>query len=175
MVLTVEDLGKSYGEKVLFSHVNLNINDNDKIGIVGVNGTGKSTFLRTVAGKLTADTGRMVAMRNLRISFLEQSKDFAMENTVLMEVFKGDTPLMRALRDYEAALAKSESGDESEWVQQALVEASARIDSVNGWSMESEAKTILNHLGLSDFAAKVGSLSAGQQKRLRPLFSPVIY
>ena len=166
MVLTVEDLGKSYGEKVLFSHVNLNINDNDKIGIVGVNGTGKSTFLRTVAGKLTADTGHMVAMRNLRISFLEQSKDFAMENTVLMEVFKGDTPLMRALRDYEAALAKSESGDESEWVQQALVEASARIDSVNGWSMESEAKTILNHLGLSDFAAKVGSLSAGQQKRM---------
>ena len=58
MVLTVEDLGKSYGEKVLFSHVNLNVNENDKIGIVGVNGTGKSTFLKTVAGKLTADTGR---------------------------------------------------------------------------------------------------------------------
>ncbi len=84
MVLTVEDLGKSYGEKVLFSHVNLNVNENDKIGIVGVNGTGKSTFLKTVAGKLTADTGNMVTMRNLRISFLEQSKEFDMENTVLM-------------------------------------------------------------------------------------------
>lgn len=166
MVLTVEDLGKSYGEKILFSHVNLNISDNDKIGIVGINGTGKSTFLKTVAGKLTADTGSMVAMRNLRISFLEQSKEYNLDNTVLMEVFKGDTPLMQALRSYESALAKSEEGDESEQVQQALVEASARIDSVNGWSMESEAKTILNHLGIHRFDAQVGSLSAGQQKRM---------
>ena len=166
MVLTVEDLGKSYGEKVLFSHVNLNVNENDKIGIVGVNGTGKSTFLKTVAGKLTADTGNMVTMRNLRISFLEQSKEFDMENTVLMEVFKDDSPLMSALRDYEAALARTEAGDLSPEVQQALVNASAKIDSVNGWSMESEAKTILNHLGIHDFEAKVGSLSSGQQKRM---------
>ena len=166
MVLTVEDLGKSYGEKVLFSHVNLNVNENDKIGIVGVNGTGKSTFLKTVAGKLTADTGNMVTMRNLRISFLEQSKEFDMENTVLMEVFRDDSPLMRALRDYEAALAKTEAGDVSPKVQQALVNASAKIDSVNGWNMESEAKTILNHLGIHDFEAKVGSLSSGQQKRM---------
>lgn len=166
MVLTVEDLGKSYGEKVLFSHVNLNVNENDKIGIVGVNGTGKSTFLKTVAGKLIADTGNMVTMRNLRISFLEQSKEFDMENTVLMEVFKDDSPLMRALRDYEAALAKTEAGDVSPEVQQALVNASAKIDSVNGWNMESEAKTILNHLGIHDFEAKVGSLSSGQQKRM---------
>ena len=166
MVLTVEDLGKSYGEKVLFSHVNLNVNENDKIGIVGVNGTGKSTFLKTVAGKLTADTGNMVTMRNLRISFLEQSKEFDMENTVLMEVFKDDSPLMIALRDYEAALARSEAGDVSPEVQQALVNASAKIDSVNGWSMESEAKTILNHLGIQDFEARVGSLSSGQQKRM---------
>ena len=166
MVLTVEDLGKSYGEKVLFSHVNLNVNDNDKIGIVGINGTGKSTFLKTVAGKLTADTGNMVTMRNLRISFLEQSKEFEVDNTVLMEVFKGDTPLMQALRAYESALSRSEAGDESPEVQQALVQASAKIDSVNGWSMESEAKTILNHLGIHDFAAKVSTLSAGQQKRM---------
>ena len=76
MILTVEELGKSYGEKTLFSHVNLNINEGDKIGIVGVNGTGKSTFLKTVAGKLVADTGSMVTMRNMRISYLEQSKEF---------------------------------------------------------------------------------------------------
>ena len=166
MVLTVENLGKSYGEKVLFSHVNLNVNDNDKIGIVGVNGTGKSTFLKTVAGKLSADTGNMVTMRNLRISFLEQSKEFDMENTVLMEVFKDDSPLMGALRAYEAALAKTEAGDQSPAVQQALVEASAQIDSVNGWGMENEAKTILNHLGIHAFEARVGSLSTGQQKRM---------
>ncbi|MGM9539941.1 ABC-F family ATP-binding cassette domain-containing protein [Anaerovibrio sp.] len=166
MVLTVEDLGKSYGEKALFSHVNLNINEGDKIGIVGINGTGKSTFLRTVAGKLAADTGSMVAMRNLRISFLEQSKEFEADNTVLMEAFKDDSPLMQALRNYESALAKSEAGDTSEEVQKLLVKASGQIDALNGWSMESEAKSILTHLGITDFAAKVGSLSSGQQKRL---------
>ncbi|MCR5176745.1 MAG: ABC-F family ATP-binding cassette domain-containing protein [Anaerovibrio sp.] len=166
MVLTIEDLGKNYGEKVLFSHVNLNINEHDKIGIVGVNGTGKSTFLKTVAGQLIADTGHMVAMRNLRISFLQQSKEFDENNTVLMEVFQGDSPLMQALRSYESALAQTEKGNNSEAVQKALVDAAAQIDSVNGWSMESEAKTILNHLGIHDFDALTGSLSAGQQKRM---------
>ena len=166
MVLTVEDLGKSYGEKALFSHVNLNINEGDKIGIVGINGTGKSTFLRTVAGRLAADTGSMVTMRNLRISFLEQSKEFEAGNTVLMEAFKDDSPLMQALRNYESALAKSEAGDTSEEVQKLLVKASGQIDALNGWSMESEAKSILTHLGITDFEAKVESLSSGQQKRL---------
>ena len=166
MVLTVEDLGKSYGEKALFSHVNLNINEGDKIGIVGVNGTGKSTFLRTVAGRLAADTGSMVTMRNLRISFLEQFKEFEADNTVLMEAFKDDSPLMQALRNYESALAKSEAGDMSEEVQRLLVKASGQIDALNGWSMESEAKSILTHLGITDFEAKVSSLSSGQQKRL---------
>ncbi len=166
MILTVEELGKSYGEKTLFSHVNLNVNDGEKIGIVGINGTGKSTFLKTVAGKLSADTGSMVKMRNLRISYLEQSKEFDPENTVLMEAFKDDSPLMRALRSYESALAKSEAGDTSEQVQNQLVKASEQIDALSGWTMESEAKNILTHLGIVDFEAKAGSLSAGQQKRL---------
>lgn len=166
MVLTVENLGKSYGEKALFSGVNLNINEGDKIGIVGINGTGKSTFLRTVTGRLTADTGTMVTMRNLRISYLEQAKEFDAENTVLMEAFKDDTPLMKALRMYESALAKSSAGDESSEVQQALIKGSEQIDTLGGWTMESDAKSILSHLGITDFEARVGTLSAGQQKRL---------
>ena len=166
MILTVEELGKSYGEKTLFSHVNLNINEGDKIGIVGVNGTGKSTFLKTVAGKLVADTGSMVTMRNMRISYLEQSKEFVPENTVLMEAFKDDSPLMQALRNYESALAKSEKGDMSEKVQNQLAKASEQIDALGGWNMESQAKSILTHLGITDFEARVDTLSAGQQKRL---------
>ena len=166
MVLTVEDLGKSYGEKVLFGHVNLNVNDGDKIGIVGVNGTGKSTFLKTVAGRLEADTGSMTKMRNLRISYLEQAKEFDSDNTVLMEVFKDETPLMEALREYELALAKFEAGDLSEKNQQKMVKSSAQIDSLNGWNVESDAKNILTHLGINNFEAKVSTLSAGQQKRL---------
>lgn len=166
MILTVEGLGKSYGEKALFSGVNLNVNDGDKIGIVGINGTGKSTFLRAVAGRLTADTGSMATMRNLRISYLEQYKEFNGENSVLMEAFKDDSPLMQALRTYEAALARAEAGDESPEVQRLLVRAFEQIDSLDGWTMESDAKSILSHLGITDFEAKAGSLSAGQQKRL---------
>lgn len=166
MILTVEDLGKSYGEKTLFGHVNLNINEGDKIGIVGVNGTGKSTFLKTVAGKLTADTGSMVTMRGLRISYLAQSKEFTAENTVLMEAFKDDSPIMQALRSYESALAKSENGDMSEKTQNQLAAASEKIDALDGWSMESQAKSILTHLSITDFEARVDTLSAGEQKRL---------
>lgn len=166
MILTVEDLGKSYGEKTLFGHVNLNINEGDKIGIVGVNGTGKSTFLKTMAGKLTADTGSMVTMRGLRISYLAQSKEFTAENTVLMEAFKDDSPIMQALRSYESALAKSENGDMSEKTQNQLAAASEKIDALDGWSMESQAKSILTHLSITDFEARVDTLSAGEQKRL---------
>lgn len=166
MVLTVEDLGKSYGEKILFDHVNLNVNEGDKIGIVGVNGTGKSTFLRTVAGRLLQDSGTMTKMRNMRLSFLEQSKEFDGEHTVLMEVFKDETPLMQALRDYELGLARSENGDISEENQQRMLKASERIDALNGWNMESDAKNILTHLGINGFEAKVSTLSAGKQKRL---------
>lgn len=166
MVLTVEDLGKSYGEKILFDHVNLNVNEGDKIGIVGVNGTGKSTFLRTVAGRLLQDSGTMTKMRNMRLSFLKQSKEFDGEHTVLMEVFKDETPLMQALRDYELSLARSENGDISEENQQRMLKASERIDALNGWNMESDAKNILTHLGINGFEAKVSTLSAGKQKRL---------
>lgn len=166
MILTVEDLGKSYGEKTLFGHVNLNINEGDNIGIVGVNGTGKSTFLKTVAGKLTADTGSMVTMRGLRISYLAQSKEFTAENTVLMEAFKDDSPIMQALRSYESALAKSENGDMSEKTQNQLASASEKIDALDGWGMESQAKSVLTHLSITNFEARVDTLSAGEQKRL---------
>lgn len=166
MILTIEDITKSYGEKVLFSHISLNINEGDKIGVVGVNGTGKSTFLRSVAGKLPVDSGAFVPMRGLRISFLEQEKKFVSDNTVLMEVFRGGSPLMETLRSYELALAAVEANAEDEQAQQALLRFTARMDELAAWQVESEAKTILTKLGILDFSALAGSLSGGQQKRL---------
>ena len=145
MILTIEDITKSYGEKTLFSHVSLNIDEGDKIGIVGVNGTGKSTFLRTVAGRLSIDSGSFVPMRGLRISFLEQEKEFVPENTVLMEVFRGGSPLMEALRSYELALQAVESRPADERAQQELMRLTARIDELGGWQVESDAKTILSN------------------------------
>lgn len=166
MILTIENLSKSYGEKLLFDRVNLGIDEGDKIGIVGVNGTGKSTFLRTVAGIVPPDHGNFVTMRNMHLEYLAQDKVFAPENTVLMEAFKGRTPLMDALRGYEMALAEAEQHPADAVLQKKIMQYSTQIDALDGWQMESNAKTILTRLGITDFAAKAGTLSGGQQKRL---------
>ena len=117
MILTLEHYTKSYGEKKLFDDVNLAIDEGDKIGIVGVNGTGKSTFLSAVAGRTPVDGGARVEMRGLRIEVLAQDKSFAPENTVLMEVFRGTSPLMQALREYELALKAVEDAPDDARVQ----------------------------------------------------------
>lgn len=166
MILTIENLTKSYGEKVLFENVSLGIDEGDKIGIVGVNGTGKSTFIRTVAGTVPADSGNIVTMKNIQQEYLEQDKIFLSENTVLMEVFKGNKPIMKALRDYEIALSDSKKYPENQDLQEKIMQLTQRIDELDGWQMESDAKTILTKLGISDFTAKAGELSGGQQKRL---------
>lgn len=166
MILTIENLTKTYGEKTLFKEISLAIEEGDKIGIVGVNGTGKSTLLRTIAGAATADQGTITTMRNMQLEYLTQDKTFQPENTVLMEVFKGEQPIMQALRDYEMALAENQLHPDDVSSQKRIMQQSQRIDELGGWQMESDAKTILTKLGLSDFSAKAGELSGGQQKRL---------
>ncbi len=166
MLLTLENFTKSYGEKTLFSGVDFSIDDGERVGIVGVNGTGKSTFLKAVAGLTPVDDGTRVERRGLRMEMLAQDKVFAPENTVLMEVFRGTSPLMQALRDYELALRAAEERPDDRNVQQVLAKCSAAIDAAEGWQLESEAKTVLTQLGITDFAAPVGTLSGGEQKRL---------
>lgn len=166
MLLTLENFTKSYGEKTLFSGVDFSIDDGERVGIVGVNGTGKSTFLKAVAGLTPVDDGTRVERRGLRMEMLAQDKVFAPENTVLMEVFRGTSPLMQALRDYELALRAAEERPDDTHVQQVLAKCSAAIDAAEGWQLESEAKTVLTQLGITDFAAPVGTLSGGEQKRL---------
>lgn len=166
MILTIENLCKTYGEKVLFSNVNFSLTDGDKIGIVGVNGTGKSTFIKVIAGLVPKDDGIITVGKNTKISYLEQDKIFEPEHTVLMEVFKGTQPLMRALYDYELAVQASQKNPHDTALQEKIIALSGKIDELNGWQLESDAKTILTKLGLTDFYAKTKTLSGGQQKRL---------
>lgn len=166
MIITIENYTKSYGEKTLFSGVDLSMDPGDKIGIVGVNGTGKSTFLKAVAGLIPVDDGSSVTMRGLRIEYLAQDKEFESENTVLMEVFRGTSPLMQALRGYELALAEAAQQSTDEKLQQQIMRYTAEIDELDGWQVESAAKTVLMKLGIGDYTAKAGTLSGGQQKRL---------
>ena len=166
MILAAEDLTKSYGEKVLFQNASLSLAEEDKVGIVGVNGTGKSTFLKTIAGRLQPDSGEIVTMRGLRLEFLSQEEDFTPHNTILMEAFRGENPLMKALRGYEIALAESEQSPDNQEVQKRLSFYSGQIDELSGWQTESDAKMILTKLGFKDFSLQAGNLSGGEQKRL---------
>lgn len=166
MILTIENLCKTYGEKVLFDNVNFSLTDGDKIGIVGVNGTGKSTFIKVIAGVIPADSGEVISGKNIHIEYLSQDKVFDMENTILMEVFKGNQPLMKTLYEYEITLAESQKNPQNTQLQDKIIKLTSKIDELDGWQIESDAKTVLTKLGLMDFSAKIKTLSGGQQKRL---------
>lgn len=166
MILTVENLTKIYGDKTLFDNIAFSIDAGDKIGIVGVNGTGKSTLIKVIAGLVQPDRGGMSKVRGMRIEYLSQDSEIVAENTVLAEVFKGTQPIMEVLRDYEMTLALSRSEPENPQYQAALLKLSQRIDELDGWQLESDAKTVLTKLGILDFTAKAGTLSGGLQKRL---------
>lgn len=166
MILTIENLCKTYGEKVLFENVNFSLSSGDKIGIVGVNGTGKSTFIKVIAGLIPQDSGNIIAGKNIKIEYLSQDKIFNPENTILMEVFQGNQPIMQALYDYEITLAQSQKNPHDHKLQEKIIKLTSKIDELNGWQLESDAKTILTKLGIMDFSAQIKTLSGGQQKRL---------
>lgn len=166
MVLTVENLSKSYGEKILFDNVNFSIDQGDKVGIVGVNGTGKSTFMATLAGKIVPDRGEFITAKKTVVEYLPQDKVFNLDNTVLQEVFQGEQEIMKVLYEYELAVEEAEANPKDLNLQNKLARLSARIDELNGWQMEAQAKTVLNKLGITKLQVPVRQLSGGQQKRL---------
>lgn len=166
MILTIENLTKGYGEKELFTGVNLTVNEGDKIGIVGINGAGKSTLLKTIAGLIPADEGKISLVKGMRIGYLAQDKEFAPENTVLMEALGGKDPLMEALRRYETLLAAVRDDPADKLAEKQLSDCSVEIDELGGWGVEAQVKLILTKLGFSDFSRRVKDLSEGERKRL---------
>ena len=165
MILTVGNLSKSYGEKILFENINFTIDNGDKIGLVGVNGTGKSTFIKTIAGVITPDYGSIIKARGLQIESLLQDAELEPDNTVLMEVFKGNQPIMKVLAQYEQALKISET-ENNKLLQDEVLKLSQEIDRLDGWKIESDAKIVLTKLGITDFSQKIKNLSGGQKKRV---------
>jgi ATP-binding cassette subfamily F protein uup len=165
-VLVAEKITKSYSEKVLFDKISLAINEGDKIGLIGINGTGKSTFLRVIAGLENPDEGRIICGSDIKIEYLFQSPEFKDGTTVLEQVFKGNTPVMKLIREYEEALQMVDANQGDSHFENKLILLSQKMDSRNAWSIETEAKRILTKLGIDDFKADVGELSGGQRKRV---------
>ncbi|WP_242144786.1 MULTISPECIES: ABC-F family ATP-binding cassette domain-containing protein [unclassified Bacillus cereus group] len=165
-MLTVENVSKSYGDKPLFNGLSFSIAEGQRAGIIGVNGTGKSTLLKIIAGVEIPDTGDMTHTRGYTISYLPQQPDFKEDLTVLEQVFHGDTPLIRLLREYEQSLLQIEQNPNSEKVQEQLFAMQQRMDAMNAWEANANAKSLLTKLGITDFTARVGNLSGGQKKRI---------
>ncbi|MBG9736402.1 ABC-F family ATP-binding cassette domain-containing protein [Paenibacillus alvei] len=165
-VMTIEQLGKSYGDKTLFKDVSFGIEAGDRIGIVGVNGTGKSTFLRTIMGLEPIEEGKIMVGNRVRVQYVPQEPEYDPNATVLDQVMGGDAPEMVAIRTYTESLESAAAHPNDEQVQQRLVRASDDMDRLQAWQLESDAKTILSKLGIHRFDARMGDLSGGQRKRV---------
>ena len=156
--LQVENISKSYGDKVLFSNISFNINEGDKIALIAPNGTGKSSLLKILAGLDSSDRGGEIKfMKDIKVAFLDQSINFNPQNTLFDEVYSrlGDT--YDVIRNYEQAIA---SGDER------LIErAMAAMDAVDGWSAEQRIKQVLSSMKLTRLDQPMGELSGGEAKR----------
>lgn len=165
-LITLENISKSYSEKILANNISLGINEGEKIGLIGVNGTGKSSFLKIVAGVEEPDEGTVTKGNRVRIEYLAQTPDYDDNATVLEQVFKGNSEEMRILREYEELLEKIDKGEVKDSDSERLIKLQGKIDALNLWDMESEAKNVLTKLGITNFEEKVGNLSGGQKKRI---------
>ena len=166
VLLTAENIRKSYGTRVIFDDISFSIHEGDKIGVIGVNGTGKSTLLKIIAGVDQADSGTIVTMNGMRIGYLSQSPVFVDGTTVLQQVFRGENPQLALVREYEETMAALAKTPEEERLVKRAAELAEKMDKAEAWSLESEAKTILTKLGISDFGQTVETLSGGQKKRV---------
>lgn len=160
----VEKLTKSVGDKTVFKEISFIIHDLDRIGIIGVNGTGKTTLLDVVSERIgfDGDVSPFTKANGYKIAYLTQEPEFDDSKTVLDTVLSSDLREMTLIREYETLIA-----DYSEDNQSRLEKVMAEMDSLDAWSIESEVKTVLSKLGLSDLSQKVGDLSGGLRRRVQ--------
>ncbi|MCT1226981.1 ABC transporter ATP-binding protein [Lactococcus lactis] len=157
-----QNLSKSVGEKTVFNKINFIIHDLDRIGLLGVNGTGKTTLLNVISGLSGFDGDRTPFdhPQNYKITYLTQEPDFNPKATILDTVLDDSLPQMRAIKNYEAALLDYENLSK-------LERAQSEMDALNAWQVEADVKTILTKLQLPDPATLIGSLSGGQKRRVQ--------
>ncbi|MAP54557.1 MAG: ABC transporter [Altibacter sp.] len=157
--LSVENIAKSYGERVLFEDLSFGINAGQKIGFVAKNGTGKTSLLNILSGADAPDTGSVIYRKNLKVSFLSQEPDLDGQLTVEETIFASDNPILKIISNYEKAL---ENTTDTEAYQAAF----EKMEAHHAWDFETRYKQILFKLKLEDLSQKVGNLSGGQKKRL---------
>lgn len=164
--LIVSNLTKTVGDKTLFQNIEFTIYEAERAGLIGINGTGKSTLLSILAGVQEADSVELDHPNKYRIAYLEQDPQFESNTTVLQAVFSGDSPILKLNRAYEEVLAQLSINPESEQLQNELFRLQQQMDTDNAWDVNALAKQALTKLGIDLFDKQVTELSGGQQKRV---------
>ncbi|ALS38040.1 ATP-binding cassette subfamily F protein uup [Enterococcus rotai] len=166
--LKVTELTKTYGEKTLFDQISFHIHDKDRIGLIGTNGTGKTSLLNILAGKDSGDgDGQAIQQPNdYQIGYLSQDKEFDPELSVVEAVFQGETPIIQAVKNYELALLALAEDGLDPTAQKQYAQAEERMNKEDAWTADTDAKIILQKLGIETLHKKIGELSGGQKKRV---------
>ena len=169
-VISLQNIEKSYGTRLLFKEVSMTFTTEKRLGLVGINGTGKSTFLKILAGRMEADKGTIERNGKASIHYLAQTPDFDAESTLLEAVLDGDHPRLQMVKAFERISREyrqmQESGKDDAKISRNYMNALEQMDQQDGWQVEQEARIILSKLGFPDVEQKVAMLSGGQKRRL---------
>ena len=169
-VISLQNIEKSYGTRLLFKEVSMTFTTEKRLGLVGINGTGKSTFLKILAGQMEADKGTIERNGKASIYYLAQTPDFDAESTLLEAVLDGDHPRLQMVKAFERISREyrqmQESGKDDAKISRNYMNALEQMDQQDGWQVEQEARIILSKLGFPDVEQKVAMLSGGQKRRL---------
>lgn len=164
--LAVTGLEKTYGTKTLLAGIDFAIRTGDRIGLIGPNGTGKSSFLKVLADQTDYDQGTIDKPKDYRIAYLAQNPDLDPNQTILDTVFAGDTPELKLLHDYEVANLALLSDPDNGKLQESFQSITEAMNQADAWQIEVKAKTVLSQLGLVNLNQRVGDCSGGEQKRI---------
>lgn len=162
-LLTMDNVSKTYGVKTILQEISFGIDEDEKIGLVGINGSGKSTFLKLIAGREEPDRGQMVRNSNLRMEYLPQNPPYDPEAAVLDTALSGDAPAMQVWRRYRQAIGSEAAGA---GMAQQVARLSQQMEALDAWNLESEVRGILTRLGINQFDVPMSRLSGGQRKRV---------
>ncbi len=166
-IISLENVGKNYGVKPLFDNATIGLEDTDKIGIIGANGSGKTTFLRVIAGIESPDAGKVTRAQSKTVAFLPQNPPIDEEKTVLEMIFEASSDAMEKLLEYETACndLATRGGTDAKLLEK-ISDLQHALETSGAWEIETNARAVLTKLGILDMSAKMRTLSGGQRKRV---------
>lgn len=164
--MRVEGLTKTYGEKTLFDKLDFIINEHDRIGLIGTNGSGKTSLLNAISGMDHDSTGNIITSKSYTIGYLTQDPELDDQLSIMDAVFSGSQKVYQTIRNYEAALKQYSAHPEDEAALKRYTKAESRMNEDDAWNAQSDVKTILTQLKINDDTQKVGELSGGQRRRV---------